>query len=141
MDEPTTAAVEATNTAESERALVLRPPTTLMPPPVAPAQIRLPGRLARHLPALWNGGRGPLARAAVAGGLVALGAVVGRMATTSAVAIVPTGRGLLARPPGPPRRVTVTIEAEIGERTTRAWGRTTTRWGRRRVQVVQDYDE
>jgi hypothetical protein len=141
MDEPTTVAPETVDSTAPGRALVLRPPATLVATPATPTPRRLPARLARHLPALWNGGRGPLARAVVAGGLVALGAVASRVATTGTLAVVPAGRGLPPRPVSPPRRVTVTIEAEIGERTTRTWGGTTTRWGRRRVQIVQDYGE
>jgi hypothetical protein len=76
----------------------------------------------------------------VAGGLVALGAVAGRIATSGALVVAPAGRQVPARPTGPLRRVTVTVEAEIGERTTRPFGRSTTRWGRRRVQIIQDYD-
>jgi hypothetical protein len=124
------------DTPEALTALVLRPTSALTADAVAPADNRLPARLARRLPELWQGGRGPLARAVVASSLVALGAVAGRMAATSAVTLAPTGR---LHPAVPPRRVTITIETELGERTSRAFGRSTTRWGRRRVQVVQEF--
>jgi hypothetical protein len=127
---------------EPNRALVLRPEAALVAEPVAPAPSRLPAIIGERLPALWGGGRGPLARAVVAGGLLALGSVVGRMAANPPGALVPAGKAV-APPSMPPRptRVEITVETEIGERTSRRWGRSTTRWGRRRVRIVQEWPE
>ena len=136
MAEETITEFTPVDPAEASHAMVLRPTTALKAEPVVPSDRRLPARLARRLPELWDGGRGPLARAVVAGGLVALGAVASRVAATSAVTLVPRNR---SQSVVPPRRVTITIETEIGERTTRSWGRSTTHWGRRRVQVVQEF--
>jgi hypothetical protein len=126
---------------EAGRALVLRPEATLVTEPVAPPA-RLPALVGRYLPVLWDGGRGPLARALVAGGLLALGSVVGRMAAGPSSALVPLGKARPAAPPAArPRRVEVTIETEIGARAEHGWGRATTHWGRRRVRIVQEWAE
>ena len=81
---------------EPNRALVLRPEAALVAEPVTPAPSRLPAIIGQRLPALWDGGRGPLARAVVAGGLLALGSVVGRMAANPPSALVPSGKAAAA---------------------------------------------
>jgi hypothetical protein len=125
---------------EPGHALVLRPEAALVTAPVAPPA-RLPALVGRYLPALWDSGRGPLARALVAGGLLALGSVVGRMAAGPSSALVPLGKAQPAAPAARPRRVEVTIETEIGARAEHGWGRATTQWGRRRVRIVQEWAE
>jgi hypothetical protein len=127
---------------EPKRALVLRPEAALVAEPIARAPSRLPAIIGQRLPALWGGGRGPLARAVVAGGLLALGSVVGRMAANPPTALLPSGKAPVTPPPlARPTRVEITVETEIGERTTRQWGRSTTRWGRRRLRIVQEWPE
>lgn len=127
---------------ESSRALVVRTEAALVAESIAPTPAGLPARIAQRLPELWDNGRGPLARAVVAGGLLALGSVVGRLATGTAGALVPVGRGGATLPvPGRPGRVEVTIDTEIGARVARPFGRATTHWTRQRVRIVQEWPE
>ena len=144
MDEhPTLTSEEPVELGEEPNcALVLRPEAALVAEPVTPAPSRLPAIIGQRLPALWDGGRGPLARAVVAGGLLALGSVVGRMAANPPGALVPSGKAAAVPSMLPrPTRVEITVETEIGERTTRHWGRSTTRWGRRRLRIVQEWPQ
>jgi hypothetical protein len=75
----------------------------------------------------------------MAGGLLVLGSVVGRLATQPPGALVP------ARTPPPvvptsqtaPRRREVWIETEVGEMTRREYGSATLRWQRQRVRIVE----
>jgi hypothetical protein len=117
---------------EPSRALIVHPVLGRLP-----GRVGLPALITERLPALWDGGRGPLAQAAIAGGLLALGSVVGRLAAGESRALVPSS------PPAAPalarggRRI-VTIETEVGE-ATNAWGsRPRVQWVRQRVQIIQE---
>jgi hypothetical protein len=120
-------------------ALIVRAaPGALTRPRAWLARRRLPARVVAHLPALWQGGRGPLARAALAGGLLALGSFVGRRTALSSVALVPNQRRERAAAPLSTTlftQRTTRIEMELVETTTRAPGGAMLHQMRHRVRL------
>ena len=124
---------------ETTRALVVRPTPEPMLPAVRSWASHLPTLIGERLPALWDGGNGPLARAAMAGGLLVLGSVVGRMAANPPGALVPVRTPPPVAPAGEtsPRRREIWIETEVGEMTGRERGSATVRWQRHRVRIVE----
>ena len=141
MDEqaPRSGSPEEPQEPSPSMALVVQRRTSL---PAPLAQVRhLPGRFAAQLPALWDGGRGPLARAAVAGGLLALGSVVGRLTAGSSTALVPA-------PPeqrlDPARRLSsrrhlVRFETEISTSSVHRSDGSTGAYRWRRTRVVEEW--
>lgn len=113
---------------------------TGLPAPLA--QVRhLPARLSAQLPALWDGGRGPLARAAVAGGLLALGSVVGRLTAGSSTALVPARPEQRLDPAPRPasRRHLVRFETEISTSSVHRTDGSTGAYRWRRTRVVEEW--
>lgn len=119
---------------DTTRALTIR---TVVEVPVITNRSRLSAVVAgvgERLPALWDGGRGPLAQAVLAGGMLALGSVVGRIAASEprTTALGPLKEQSSPPPALPaPRRTELLVETAIVE----ARGR----WGRKSksVQVIR----
>jgi hypothetical protein len=125
----------------AERRLpALRPPERALVLAARRRLADLPTLIIDRLPVLWNGGRGPLAQALVAGGLLALGSVLGRRASGAATlpTIVPTWGARPVIGERPPARVEFSIETEIGI-TTPGFRGPKTRWRRERVRVIRDW--
>jgi hypothetical protein len=134
MEYQVEASIDGQRRSDEVPSAVLAIQPVVEPRPVGRRANRLPAlvvEVGERLPALWNGGRGPLAQAVLAGGMLALGSVVGRLAAESrATALVPTT-------PPPPAAAPVARCTEVVVQT--AIVETRRRWGRRtqRVQLVE----
>lgn len=113
------------------RALVLRRPAAL---PVRSLARGLTARVAAYLPARWEDRRGPLARAALAGGLLALGSIVGRLSAGSSIALLPARRDRVAT-----HRRLLRIEHEVSTTSVRHGNGSTTAWRQRRTRIVEEW--
>lgn len=113
------------------RALVLRRPAAL---PVRSLARGLTARVAAYLPARWEDRRGPLARAALAGGLLALGSIVGRMSAGSSITLLPARRDRVAT-----HRRLLRIEHEVSTTSVRHGNGSTTAWRQRRTRIVEEW--
>lgn len=117
------------------RALILRRPAAL---PVRSLARGLTARVAAYLPARWEDRRGPLARAALAGGLLALGSIVGRLSSGSSIALLPARSAARRDRAGTHRRL-LRLEHEVSTTSVRHGDGSTTAWRQRRTRIVEEW--